>query len=341
MSRNPSRRPGVETTPSADGFLAKANDSQAVTWLNRTGYLVLELCTGANDAVQIANALMNAFDLAEPPLASVRETLSDLVAAGLITPGDDMSHAEMSLEIALWAPADSVETAVLELLIPMLARWHESGVAARVSVDRQPSMRVARNAAANRVLRGHGATHILFLDATSAAVTAARDCDLPRLLGSAHEAIGIPVPIGPLAWDRARAAAAALPPVDGRHIEAYARTYDVSFGAEFTQADLESGFIEGRHCSSGALLLQRGALARIAGSGSANRHRGNISHGRIEMADGWGFFDPGLSAEAIDIDEDLAFCERLRSAGGRLMIALTGGFGTSVEIARRLHDGGA
>lgn len=83
--------------------------------------------------------------------------------------------------------------------------------------------------------------------------------------------------------------------------------------------------------------MRRTALQRIAGSGTASRHRGNVLRGVLTMADGWGFFDPGLSAESIDIDEDLAFAERLRAAGGRLMIALSGEFGASIDVSRRLH----
>ena len=336
MTRHPMRRPEVEVAAAADGFLARLPASSAVTWLNRTGYLVLELCTGANDVESIAAAIGRAYDLPVAPLAAVRETVAELVTAGLVTPGDVETPPHATLHIALWAPTDSVPTDVVAATQSILDGLRSAGIPTTITIDRDRNLRSARNGAANRVLQGNDATHVLFLDARSETVVAVRDCELPRLIASAHEVIGIPVASRTIAWERARRASAEVPGLTDREVEAYATNFDVSFTTLPSSADLATGFIEGYHCNSGALLVQRSGLERIAGSAPANHHRGLLSHGIVTMTDGWGFFDPGFSHESIDIDEDLAFCERIRAAGGRLVIALTSDFRTSINVGQRL-----
>lgn len=333
----PQRRPEVEVSPAADGFLARMPGIDAVSWLNRTGFLVMELCTGRNDETAIARALMDAFDLDEPPVRAVRDAIADLVTAGLVTPGDSPPATQPRLSIAVWAPGPAVDRDVIAGLQALVAEAQAAGIATAFTLDRDRSMRGARNRAANALLRDTGATHVLLLDALPDAIAAVRERTLARLLGSGHEVVGIPVPLGQVAWSRVREAASALSELTDDELAAHARGYDVSFEAEPDPALADGGFAEGRHCGSGALLVRRTALERIAGSGIANRHRGHVLHGAVTLEPSWGFFDPGVSGDGIDIDEDLAFCERVRGSGGTVMIDVTGGFGSSLAVAERLR----
>lgn len=335
MTREARRRPGVEATPAADGYLARVPGTDAITWLNRTGYLVMELCTGVNDETAIARALMDAFDLGDPPVAAVRATIADLVTAGLVESGETRGASTPRIAVAAWAPGPAVDRDVLVGLQSLVAEAQAEGIPVTLTVDRDRSMRGARNRAANALLRGSDATHVLLLDAAPDAIAAVRERSLARLAGSGHDVIGIPVPLGATAWARVREAAAALPAITDDELAHSARGYDVSFESEPGLAD--GGFAEGRHCGSGALLVGRAALERIAGSGVANRHRGSVLHGAVTIEPSWGFFDPGTSADGIDIDEDLAFCERVRASGGTVMIDVTGGFGTFLDVTARLR----
>lgn len=337
MNQNPQRRPDVEVVRSADGYLAHVPGSPLLTWLNSTGYVVLELCTGANDAALISRALMAAFDLYEPPTELVRSTIAELVAAGLVSPGETIAEETHSLDIAVWAPGSSIDADALSTVHALIREAEAGGIATTLTIDRDRSMRGARNRAANRFLNRSDATHALFLDALPDPMIAISGCDIVQLIGSEHEAIGIPVPIGEPRWEAAMQAARAMPGLSTRDLEAFARGYDVSINRAPELADFEAGFIEGRHCSSGALLLRRTALERIAGSELANRHRGNVRNGVVGFAEGRGFFDTGLSGDFIDIDEDLAFCERMRGAGGQVMIDLSGDLGTCLHIGMRLQ----
>lgn len=337
MSEHPQRRSGVEVTPSADGYLARVAGSESLTWLNRTGYLVLELCTGHNDAEVIARAIQQAFDLTSSPLPAVRSALSDLVAAGLVTPGAQSPLTDASLTIALWAPGPSVDAELVTEVQGFAAEADAAGIDTTVQLDQDRSMRGARNRAASAVLRGDSSTHVLFLDATREAFVAVRERPLTRLLASPHEVIGIPVPFGSLEWDRVREAVIALPDLTSTQVQALARRYDVSFTSLPEPRRSQGGFLEGRHCSSGALLVRRSGLERIAGSGVAAQLRGQVQRGMLSMEEGWGFFDSGRTSDGIDIDEDLAFCERVRSAGGAVMIDVTGSYGLCLDVGMRLR----
>ena len=59
-----------------DGFVVHQPDRERVHYLNHTAALVLELCTGRLTPAQIAAAVQQAFDLPEPPLGEVEETLA-------------------------------------------------------------------------------------------------------------------------------------------------------------------------------------------------------------------------------------------------------------------------
>lgn len=338
MTSHPQRRPDVEITEVPDGYLARVPGTDAVTWLNRTSYLVFGLCTGHNDADLIAAAVAQAFDLTAPPRAAVRGAIGDLVAAGLVTPGVDHAQTEQAvIEVALWAPGPSVEASIITAVQALLAEARDADITATLRLDRDRSMRAARSRAASRVVREGTATHLLFLDAVPEAIAAVRQRSITRLVASTHEVIGIPVPSGQAVWDRVREATASLPDLSTLDLEHYARGYDVSFAFAPEPSLAADGFLEGRHCGSGALLVRRSGLERVAGAGVANHLRGSITQGVLTTEEGWGFFDPAIFSDGIEVDEDLAFCERVRASGGTVMVDVTGGFGVCLAVGARLQ----
>lgn len=331
------RRDHLEITPAADGYLVRVPEGNAVTWLNRTAYLILQLCTGSNSDSAIAKALAGAFHLHWSPLIPVRAAIAELVTAGLVTPAAIQPPATTRhLEIVLWAPGLAIVPEVATGMLNLNTEVSEAGISASIVLERDRSMRSARNRAANRVVRDTGTTHLLLVDATAEAIGSVLQVGITRLIDSEHPVIGVPVPWNYPAWDRAHEAASTLPDITPGELEAYAHGYDVSF-AGIPQRRAEGGFIEAAHCGSAAMMVQRSALERIAGSNVVTRNRGVFSQGRIFTDPGWGFFDPALSQEDIDFDEDLAFCQRVRASGGNVMIDLTGSFGTCIRIAQRMQ----
>lgn len=340
MSTNPQRKPGLVLDPAADGVFASHPGGDSLTWLNRTAVLVLELCTGANDTASIAAAVAQAFDLNEAPLTAVRDTIADLVAAGLVSPGDVVPGTHHALVVAAWTPKDSVAVDALTQVHELLVEAAGHGFEASLTLDSSLSLRTARNRVASRIVQEATATHVLFLDATKRAMDAVRGCDLRSLVESHHEVIGIPISVGKPDWERARQALIAIPDLTARELEHYAQGYAVSLPPTAEAGAVDAVFVEGTYCSSGAMLVRRSALDRLAGSGVANRHHGNVAMGALTTAGGWGFFDPGMTNDGIDLDEDLAFCERIRASGGRVMIDVDGAFGTRLQVTARLRAHG-
>lgn len=336
MSEHPQRRDDLVIDAAADGYLVRVPSTEAVTWLNRTGYMVLQLCTGENATDFIAKALSHAFDLAWSPVQAVRETVAELVAAGLVAPGAGTKTETRKLEIVVWAPGLAVAPEVVTGILNLRSDAENSGVPAAMVLERDRSLRSARNRAANRVTRDASVSHLLYVDATPQAIGAIRDVGLSRLLAADHEVIGVPVQWPVPAWDRALDAASKLPGLSSYELECYAHGYDTSF-AHMPEAQAVDGFLEARHCASSAMIVRRSALERIAGSGVATRNRGAVTQGAVFTNPGWGFFDSGLSGDGIDIDEDLAFCERVRASGGAVMVDVTGAFGTCVRVGMRLQ----
>jgi hypothetical protein len=84
MDERPRIVDGLEITMVADGSVVYDPGRDRVHYLNQTAALVLELCTGENDAAAMARALDIAYDLGEPPAAETLACLEQLAAEGLI-----------------------------------------------------------------------------------------------------------------------------------------------------------------------------------------------------------------------------------------------------------------
>ena len=83
MQHRPKKSDGLETDEVEDGFVVYQADRARVHYLNPTANLILELCDGDLTAAEIAGLLKQAFDLPEPPMQEVEETLATLEAEGL------------------------------------------------------------------------------------------------------------------------------------------------------------------------------------------------------------------------------------------------------------------
>ncbi len=78
---------GLELTPVDDGAIIYDRERDRVHYLNPTAVLVLELCDGANDAVEIARLLQGHFSLVEPPQAEVEAVIAQFLDEGLVEDG--------------------------------------------------------------------------------------------------------------------------------------------------------------------------------------------------------------------------------------------------------------
>lgn len=83
MSWRPRRVRDYEVDEVEDGFVVYQHDRDRVHYLNNTGALVLELCTGRLTPAEIAAAVQQAFGLAEPLLREVEDLLAKLRAEAL------------------------------------------------------------------------------------------------------------------------------------------------------------------------------------------------------------------------------------------------------------------
>jgi coenzyme PQQ synthesis protein D (PqqD) len=84
MAERPRIVDGLEISMVADGSVVYDPRRDRVHYLNQTAALVLELCTGENDAAAMARALELAYELGEPPAAETRACLEQLAGEGLI-----------------------------------------------------------------------------------------------------------------------------------------------------------------------------------------------------------------------------------------------------------------
>jgi hypothetical protein len=82
--QQPRRVPGVDLQATEDGFIFYEADKDRVHFLNHTAVLILELSDGDTPPVEIAELVRKAYDLEEPPLQEVEETIARLLDEGLL-----------------------------------------------------------------------------------------------------------------------------------------------------------------------------------------------------------------------------------------------------------------
>jgi hypothetical protein len=83
-TERPRKADGLEINEVADGYVVYHAALDRVHYLNHTAVIVLELCTGENDADAIAGFVQRAYELSEPPAAEVGACLERLVKVGLV-----------------------------------------------------------------------------------------------------------------------------------------------------------------------------------------------------------------------------------------------------------------
>jgi Coenzyme PQQ synthesis protein D (PqqD) len=84
MSEKPVQVRGLDINFVGDGYIVSQPDHDQMHSLNHTAAIVLELCTGQNDAAEIAHLLQEAYDLPSPPDMETRQCLATLLREGLI-----------------------------------------------------------------------------------------------------------------------------------------------------------------------------------------------------------------------------------------------------------------
>ncbi|MDX6688712.1 MAG: hypothetical protein QOG15_169 [Solirubrobacteraceae bacterium] len=84
MSWCPDKADDIEISEVEDGYVIYHPSRDRVHHLNHTAVLVLELCTGSNEAQQISLLLQEAYELAAPPQDEIAACLERLRGEGLI-----------------------------------------------------------------------------------------------------------------------------------------------------------------------------------------------------------------------------------------------------------------
>jgi hypothetical protein len=82
--QRPRKAPDLEVNEVVDGYVVYQPAFDRVHYLNRTAVIVLELCTGENDADAIAAAVQEAFELPDPPAAEISACLAQLQREQLV-----------------------------------------------------------------------------------------------------------------------------------------------------------------------------------------------------------------------------------------------------------------
>lgn len=331
MSNRPTRIDGLEQHPGPNGLLVSNPATGVLTWLNRTAELVYLLCTGANDAQAITDTIAEAFDLFQSPRSDVDRALAELQQAGLITHVEAPSADDVSLLIALWAPAPSVPVAVMTYLTAITTQLERAGIRHRVMTDTQPNRTLAHNRAASALVAFEQFSHILFLDASAEASEAVAGVSIERILRSGYPLVGVPVPRPGIDWSRVVAAGQTEPEL----VAAISRHYDVTFvGVQQPTPRLE-GFASARFVSSAAMVASRAGLERFAGSAHVRRYRGLIGDAFVEYLEHlWGFFDPVDVRGGLLLADDVSFCERWQAHGEQVLVDTTGAFGSALAASR-------
>jgi len=85
VSGPPLKAKDIEIHEVVDGFVVYHPSRDRVHYLNHTAAIVLEFCTGDNEAQEIVRLLQAAYELPEPPELEIDECLSQLREEGLIT----------------------------------------------------------------------------------------------------------------------------------------------------------------------------------------------------------------------------------------------------------------
>ena len=84
MNKFPEISDGLEINEVEDGYVIYQSEKDKVHYLNKTAVLVLEACTGKNDAAVIGVIVKEAYNLPEVPQKEVDECLDKLLEEGLI-----------------------------------------------------------------------------------------------------------------------------------------------------------------------------------------------------------------------------------------------------------------
>lgn len=340
MATQPTKHAWVEIQPLADGFTVTATSTGTGIWLNRTAALVLQLCTGANSAEAIAEALAQGFGLTTVPHQHVEQCLDQLLQAGLITyeqPVPTGGLSEISLLLSVHAPSGVISVDTTQLLLAISDEATLAGYTLVTEISTEPSVRNLRNRVANHVLNSPEVTHLLFLSAT----TQLRRDQLRHALESGHDVVSLAPPNLHLSWDKAAATVAALGTVTAAELEQSARSYPLVFGRgqdrqQSSKRAMVAGFIPALSVGGDGLLISRRALLKLSSAQAAPRHARQWQAATLKDEPLWGFFDP-LGNEAGEVaDEETSFCARWRSVNGEIWVDVSGALGESIALAQRV-----
>lgn len=319
----------MELTVAADGFVARRPGNPEATWLNRTAALVLHLCTGRSTVDQIAAAVIEAYDVSAPVVPEIERCLNDLAVAELIDMGPVTTSGGVLVVIV--SDSGSVSAQTMHALHDWRSRATDAGFPVEVIVTPGPD-HLAYNRAATRVVGDDRFAHLMLLGPDVVLDVAAWE----RLRDSQLDVVGLPQPNHRERWQYVRDAAAGLPDLDPADVAATAGSYAVTVVPGSGTAIVRDGFLRCDAVGTTCLMVSRTALQRLAASAVTDRYQRQVTIAGAIGSTGWGFFDPAITPAADAIDAATAFCARWRATGGEVWADLSGEYGRSIDVARRL-----
>ena len=320
-------------TATHDGFHAVTSDQKLSTWLNRTGYILLLMCSGENSEAQVVSAIRSLFDLSFDPAPQIRRALQELAKAGLIEFSFVPDQNPHSLLISVWSPGESVHVETMRNLHTLTQRLLARNVAFELVIDNESSHQLSRNRVLSSMVNSGKHSHVLLLDAKKSATRAAKEINLERLLESGLSCVGIPVRSDEPNWS----VAAKSPLQNPTQLEAISHSYNVSFDGLSGPKTKVGSFVQASFVGSAALLISKSGIERMIATNQVQRYRG-ILHGnrKVTFEHHWGFFNPG-DVDGLNSSADMAFCERYKNSGGELMIDTQGEFGESIKAVQEMQ----
>lgn len=96
MTLCPLPRRDLEVLVSNDGLVVYSSTTGLVHYLNAAASIVFSLCDGTRTSAEICEALGEAFDLVDPPVAEVTELIAELRELDLLEPDSAEQRSELA-----------------------------------------------------------------------------------------------------------------------------------------------------------------------------------------------------------------------------------------------------
>ena len=196
------------------------------------------------------------------------------------------------------------------------------GVQTEMMIEPATMLHTMRSVMASVVLNDPGYSHLLFIDA---------DMEFPpsavtRMLGAGEPVIGCAYPYRTVPYYAAPGTAETVKEAIEINVP-----FAVRFPPDVRNVSIDKGFADVASVGTGLMLIARGALETLAGSGRIARYRVGFPYAQYYKHSHYhGFFDH-LIEDDMALGEDYSFCRRWQQAGGSIRALV------DVEIVHHGH----